>query len=298
MLGTLLDKNPNLIYYFEPLTGFIGPNGDNVTEKSQETQMDLLAMAFECKLPRKTPEMKAEMQISKGCDKSRDENGAKKFYCESSQFLRETVAQYYGSSRFCQKPFCDKEDQFSKKNRAGDCKRLCKDPFKIESNPDALKNQQFFEEKCQNSLGVAIKELRIDTLSRFKRLYEEPEKFGEFKEIQNNPEIRKRTIIIRYEDMSMHPWEKATEIYDFLGLEFDDETRAQFEEATGIHRRRKRRSEKEAQGPVKVVDSHIDIFGVSKTKSSSELLEGWRKISATSWAVLFDIYCWKEVVER
>ena len=70
------------------------------------------------------------------------------------------------------------------------------------------------------------------------------------REIQNNPEIRKRTIIIRYEDMSMHPWEKATEIYDFLGLEFDDETRAQFEEATGIHRKRKRRSEQEAKDPV------------------------------------------------
>ena len=70
---------------------------------------------------------------------------------------------------------------FSKKDRAADCRRLCEDPFEIETNPDALKNQQFFEEKCQNSLGVAIKELRIDTLSRFKRLYEEPEKFGEFK---------------------------------------------------------------------------------------------------------------------
>ena len=27
MLGTLFDKNPNLIYYFEPLTGFNVPNG-------------------------------------------------------------------------------------------------------------------------------------------------------------------------------------------------------------------------------------------------------------------------------
>ena len=34
MLGTLFDKNPNLIYYFEPLTGFNSPNGGS-SERSE-----------------------------------------------------------------------------------------------------------------------------------------------------------------------------------------------------------------------------------------------------------------------
>jgi len=64
-----------------------------------------------------------------------------------------------------------------------------------------------------------------------------------YRELQDNPEIRKRTMIIRYEDMSSDPWKKAEEIYDFLEIEFDQMTKEQFKIATGIHRRRRRKAE-------------------------------------------------------
>ena len=163
-----------------------------------------------------------------------------------------------------------------------------------EKNPNFAQNENYFFNTCRSSLGVAIKELRIDSLSRFERLIAQPEKFGDFKfihlvrdprpmlasrikladsydklkwgnmwpmttersmthqcdkdariyrEIQSNPEIRKRTMIIRYEDMSSDPWKRAKEIYDFLEMEFDQITKAQFKLATGIHRRKRRKAE-------------------------------------------------------
>ena len=66
-----------------------------------------------------------------------------------------------------------------------------------------------------------------------------------FREMQNNPEIRKRAMIIRYEDMTMRPWKKAGEIYKFLGIPFDQKTKAQFRKGTGIKRRRKRNAEED-----------------------------------------------------
>ena len=62
-----------------------------------------------------------------------------------------------------------------------------------------------------------------------------------FEEFKKYKWISDRTMFVRYEDMAINPHEYAEQIYKFIGLEFDDDTRRNFLAVTN-RKSRKRRS--------------------------------------------------------
>ena len=66
-----------------------------------------------------------------------------------------------------------------------------------------------------------------------------------FEDFQKYQWIRDKTMFVRYEDMAMDPFRYAEQIYDFLGLEFDEKTRENFIAATTHKKRKRRESESE-----------------------------------------------------
>lgn len=87
LMGTLFDRNPNLIYYFEPLSHFkLRPE-----EQAEVLQPKLAMMAdmFNCKPP-----------DSRRYAKYANLRGGTK------RWLKDGISQYYASHRFCSPPFC------------------------------------------------------------------------------------------------------------------------------------------------------------------------------------------------
>lgn len=88
LMGTLFDRNPNLVYYFEPLSHFkLLPE-----EQAQvlEPKLNMLAEMFSCKPP----------DSRRYAKYANDRGGTKRW-------LHDGISQYYASHRFCSPPFCN-----------------------------------------------------------------------------------------------------------------------------------------------------------------------------------------------
>lgn len=92
-----------------------------------------------------------------------------------------------------------------------------------------------------------------------------------------NSMIHDRTLIIRFEDIALDEFEMAQKIYDFVGLEMNDEVTEQLKE------RRKRRSANEQASVEK-----LNLYGTNK-KKNAQSIHVLSKINATEAAHIREV---------
>lgn len=300
-LGSIFDKNPEVFYLFEPMTGF-----EAFEHKAMPAKLEMLKDIKNCELPylRRYKDYKQALSDSN----------------DTKMCFKYGICQWFMNSRMCSGKLCPDAIYDPTKSHPPQCRKQCPAPSEYTSE-----QREMLISDCKKAKASVVKLIRIaeltDLMPLYKsnhldlrvvllvrepttmmdsrlRLWESQAKLGwgkqqdpNFMGLQRdcsrsynsklqsdtNSIIHDRTLIIRFEDIALDEFEMAQKIYDFVGLEMNGEVTEQLKE------RRKRRSANEQASLEK-----LNLYGTNK-KKNSQSIHVLTKINATEAAHIREV---------
>jgi len=278
LTGEMFNRNPDFLYYFEPLAIF----GNN---NAPLQKMKMLNETFHCKAP----------------DASNYKKYANPKESTTTNCLNEGVCMYQLSTRFCKPPFCWNPDA-----PPTQCKKQCSSPgadkakmrhmeriCKEEVNTVAIKTIRFLDLKrlhpfYADSYPIDFKAVLLvrdprsmyhsrkkihlgllhgkpkDMEGYFQILEQECELVAQNLDLLSNTRTleSRKTFSLRYEDIARDPIKYSKAIYNFLGEEFNEDVSGFLHDAIAP--------------PKKKLDQSKATYTTSRAINETTILNGWR----------------------